>query len=544
MAKQYQVLARKWRPQIFDEVVGQDHVTTTLKNAIEKNRLAHAYLFVGPRGVGKTSTARIFAKALNCEKGPTVTPCGRCDNCVEIAESRSLDVLEIDGASNRGIDEVRELRDIVRYAPSRGRFKIYIIDEVHMLTKEAFNALLKTLEEPPSHVKFLFATTEPHKVPPTILSRCQRFDLRRIPANLMVQHLRKIAQAEKVQIAEAALVAIARGAEGGLRDAESALDQLIAYCGNRIEETDVLGVFGLVAHDQLVALVDAMIDGQTQVALRLVKELDEAGKDLQRLLADLLDYHRHLLVLTIGESAAADLDVADSTLQTMRQQAQRLDTDAVLRMLEALSAAENRLRYAMSKRILLEIALIKAIKARQAIGLDAVIRRLTELKMAGSTVAVTKGVVGTNPAPAVTTDRGDVALSDLWEAAVEHLGKVTPLAKNCLVGTKPLGWAGAVLRVGFDPAFADRMEFVMHARNVEVLTTYLRERLRKDVSIKFEPVEEIRQPVAPATPPGPRSLKLQETPPPTTVNFEEFRNDPMIKKALEIFKGTIVEVRK
>src|SRR5260221_8604268 len=218
MAQQYQVLARKWRPQQFDDVVGQEHVTTTLKNAIEQNRLAHAYLFVGPRGIGKTSTARIFAKALNCVKGPTVTPCDKCDNCKEITEGRSLDVLEIDGASNNGVEQERELRDTVRYAPARGKFKIYIIDEVHMLTTQAFNPLLNTLKEPPAQVKFIFATTEPQKVLPTILSRCQRFDLRRIPANLIVKHLKEIAKKEKVLVDDEALAAIARGAEGGLRD--------------------------------------------------------------------------------------------------------------------------------------------------------------------------------------------------------------------------------------------------------------------------------------------------------------------------------------
>ncbi len=278
MAQQYQVLARKWRPQQFDDVVGQEHVTTTLKNAIAQNRLAHAYLFVGPRGIGKTSIARIFAKALNCVKGPTATPCDECDSCREITEGRSLDVLEIDGASNNGVEQVRELRDTVRYAPARGKFKIYIIDEVHMLTTQAFNALLKTLEEPPAHVKFIFATTEPQKVLPTILSRCQRFDLRRIPASLIVKHLKEIAKKEKVAIDDEALAAIARGAEGGLRDAESTLDQLIAFCGNKIAEADVLSVFGLVAHDRIAALTDAVLDGQTTKSLQVLKELDDAGQ--------------------------------------------------------------------------------------------------------------------------------------------------------------------------------------------------------------------------------------------------------------------------
>ena len=232
----YQVFARKYRPQTFDDLVGQAHVVTTLKNAIEQNRLAHAYLFVGPRGTGKTSTARILAKALNCINGPTVTPCGECDNCKEIAGGNSLDVLEIDGASNNSVEDVRELRDNVRYAPAKGKYKIYIIDEVHMLDQgSGFNALLKTLEEPPAARKIYFlATTEPQKVPPTILSRCQRFDLHRIPANLIAQHLQFIARKEKDQARAGRRAAIARGAEGGLRDAESMLDQLVAFCGEAV----------------------------------------------------------------------------------------------------------------------------------------------------------------------------------------------------------------------------------------------------------------------------------------------------------------------
>jgi DNA polymerase III subunit gamma/tau len=230
----YQVFARKYRPQVFDDVLGQDHVVQTLKNAIEQRRLAHAYLFVGPRGTGKTSTARILAKGLNCVKGPTPNPCGVCDSCREIAQGISLDVLEIDGASNNSVDQIRELRDNVRFAPIRGRYKLYIIDEVHMLSTQAFNALLKTLEEPPEHVIFVFATTEVHKVLPTILSRCQRFDLRRIPTQVIARHLAFIAEQENVRLSHAAAEAIAVAADGGLRDAESMLDQLVAFCGHDV----------------------------------------------------------------------------------------------------------------------------------------------------------------------------------------------------------------------------------------------------------------------------------------------------------------------
>jgi DNA polymerase-3 subunit gamma/tau len=549
MAEQYQVLARKWRPQQFDEVVGQKHVTATLQNAIELNRLAHAYLFVGPRGIGKTTVARIFAKALNCVKGSTTTPCDKCDSCKEIAESRSLDVLEIDGASNNGVEQVRELRETCRYAPARGKFKIYIIDEVHMLSNAAFNALLKTLEEPPSHVKFFFATTEAQKVLPTILSRCQRFDLRRIPSNEIVEHLRKIAKAEKVKADDAALAAIARGAEGGLRDAESALDQLISFCGDSIEEKDVLQVFGLVAHDKLATLTNALVDGDTNAALQVVKQLDEAGKDLQRFLADVLDHFRNLLVMTLGAEAAQLVDAPDTELVLLRAQAQRTDNDAVLRMMDALTAAESRLRYALAKRVFLEIALVRAIKAREMVGIDGVLKKLNELKSGIATMpvtpAATRPVAEAAPvtsAPATAPVAPPASVEDAWAYAVEHLGKVTPLAKAHLVGVKLLGLKGSVLTIGFDPEFAERMKFVDVPRNRELLQSRLKEKLRTDVTLRFELSED----AAPVIPSRPAKTADAKPTPATTGKggVEDYRNDPLIKKALEVFKGTIVEVRK
>ena len=276
----YIVLARKWRPQNFDEVVGQPHITTTLKNAISLGRVAHAYLFTGPRGIGKTSTARILAKALNCTQGPTIHPCDRCDSCKEIMVSNSLDVLEIDGASNRGIDEIRNLRENVRFAPAKGRFKVYIIDEVHMLTQEAFNALLKTLEEPPHHVKFIFATTRPHKIPPTILSRCQRFDFKRIPVNDLLAKLKNIAEVEKLKVSKEALFYIARVSEGSMRDAESILDQLASFCDSTIEVNDVVSVLGKVDQDVLFELAQALIDKDAGKGLGLINELKMMARTL------------------------------------------------------------------------------------------------------------------------------------------------------------------------------------------------------------------------------------------------------------------------
>src|SRR5881296_87092 len=379
MPQQYQVLARKWRPQQFDEVVGQEHVTTTLKNAIEQNRLAHAYLFVGPRGIGKTSTARIFAKALNCVKGPTATPCDKCDNCREIAEGRSMDVLEIDGASNRGIDEVRELRDTCRYTPARGKFKIYIIDEVHMLTKEAFNALLKTLEEPPSHVKFIFATTEPDKVLPTILSRCQRFDLHRIPANLIAQHLQFIAEKEKITLEPAAAHAIARGAEGGLRDAESMLDQLVAFCGEKISESDVLNVFGFTSEQTVVDLTRRILRGETPDAIDLLHQQSESGKDMMRLMSDLIAYLRDLLVFKAKPDALKE-DVDPDVQKSLAAHAELITTDRLLDLIDQFAAAEGRMKWAPNKKLYFEVAIIKAIQSLGQATLDEVIERLGELR--------------------------------------------------------------------------------------------------------------------------------------------------------------------
>jgi len=296
----YQVLSRKWRPQFFREVVGQEHVVLTLQNAIKRGRVGHAYLFSGPRGVGKTTTARILAKALNCKKGPAPEPCNECENCKSITEGRSMDVLEIDGASHRGVEEVRALRENIKFSPTSSLYKIYIIDEVHMLTQEAFNALLKTLEEPPEHVRFIFATTSPHKVPLTILSRCQRFDFHKISLEVLVKKLEEISRKEKIKVSEEAFLRIARISDGSLRDAESILDQLVSYVEGEIEEKDVDYLMGKVGSGHLAEFVLSLEKGEIGECWSKVEDLSQEGKPLEGFLEDCGEFLKDILFLKIG----------------------------------------------------------------------------------------------------------------------------------------------------------------------------------------------------------------------------------------------------
>jgi DNA polymerase-3 subunit gamma/tau len=367
MAGSYQVIARKWRPQTFDDVVGQDHVVRTLKNAITRGRIAHAYLFVGPRGTGKTSTARIFAKALNCTGGPKADFDVNDPACLSIAEGSHLDVVEIDGASNNGVDQVRDLRETVRYAPAQGKFKIYIIDEVHMLSVAAFNALLKTLEEPPAHVKFVFATTDPQKVLPTIISRCQRFDLKPIPDDLIVQRLKTIAKEEKITITDPALACIARLADGGMRDAQSIFDQMISFCGGEIAEPDVLDVYGLVAADKIAELAGALVAADHRKIVAIVDECDAAGRDLVRLLVDLQAHVRLAVLDAIAQGGKSTLLGGAMT------------TEQLTRLLDGLREGEGSVKLGLAEKINFEVTLLKAVEASRARAIDSLIKELASL---------------------------------------------------------------------------------------------------------------------------------------------------------------------
>ncbi|MFA4915838.1 MAG: DNA polymerase III subunit gamma/tau [Syntrophales bacterium] len=375
----YIVLARKWRPQIFEDVVGQEHVVKTLRNAIIQDRIAHAFIFSGPRGTGKTSVARIMAKALNCEKGPASIPCNTCANCREITDGISMDVREIDGASNRGIDEIRELRESVKFFPASSRYKIYIIDEVHMLTREAFNALLKTLEEPPPHVIFVFATTEIHKVPATILSRCQCFDFRRIPVRLITDNLKRIAEAESIHISETILTWIAEAGDGSIRDAQSIFDQVISYAGFDIKESDVEELLGRTDRRFLFKLSEAVLKRNTAGCLEIIDEAYYAGVDMKYFYQTLLGHFRNLLLTMITGDAKALLDLADDEIVKLKAQTEGVSRQTLQHLLDILMAEEENVRKSYNARLNIEVILIRMAYLEPMIPIDEILAKIEAL---------------------------------------------------------------------------------------------------------------------------------------------------------------------
>ena len=537
----YEVFARKYRPQTFDDLVGQTHVSRTLKNAVAQNRLAHAYLFVGPRGVGKTSTARILAKSLNCIKGPTITPCGVCDNCREIAGGNSLDVIEIDGASNNSVEDVRQLRENVRYAPAKGRYKIYLIDEVHMLSSAAFNALLKTLEEPPEHVKFIFATTEPQKVLATILSRCQRFDLHRIPANLIAQHLQFIATKEKITLQPAAAHAIARGAEGGLRDAESMLDQLVAFCGEKITESDVLNVFGFTSEQTVSDLTGRILRGETPEAIDLLHEQCEAGKDMMRLMADLIAYLRDLLVFKAKPDALNE-DVDSEVQQSLAAYAELISTDRLLELIDQFAAAEGRMKWAPNKKLHFEVAIIKAIQSLGQATLDEVIEKLGELRDGGGSSSRKSAPVaaGVSPTPrtraagtAATTEArveeksATVEPQKVWQAVLATIPAQKGFVRNSASAAHVLGIEGRNFKLGFAAADKAAMDILGTQANRKFVETLLHEITGNDWILKVTVNEELTS----------RSSVVPEHSP------SHFNNEPLIQEAIELFNARVSQER-
>lgn len=447
----YEVIARRWRPRTFDEVVGQRHVTETLKNAIATNRLAHAFLFAGPRGVGKTTTARILAKALNCDRGPTPAPCGTCGACEEIAAGRSVDCLEVDAASNTQVEKTRDLLETVQYAPTRGRHKVYIIDEAHMLSSSSFNALLKTLEEPPPRVVFILATTEPHRIPPTIHSRCQRHDFRLLSAREIVGRLREIVEAEKVTAEDQALVLLAQAASGSLRDAQSLLDQAIASLGNRLEAEGVADLLGLVEADVLAEAAEAILAREAARVLGLVDRLAAHGQDLRQFALELTAHLRDLLISKVCPEPGALLEGARVGVEAIRRQAERAAVPELELMIRTLQQVEGEMRRAPQPRFLLEMALIRLTEIRRLQGLPEILGRL---------VALEGRLPGGSPMPAAPRElplfesRPAAAERPAWPAQGREISPPPSAARTSQGPTTPsaatdvmVGWAAVVGRL-------------------------------------------------------------------------------------------------
>ncbi len=560
----YQVFARKYRPRTFDDVLGQDHVVRTLRNAIEQNRLAHAYLFVGPRGTGKTSTARIFAKAMNCSNGPRVDFDPDEPMCLEIERGSALDVREIDGASNNGVDQVRELREEVKFAPASGRFKIYYIDEVHMLSTAAFNALLKTLEEPPDHVKFIFATTEAHKVLPTIISRCQRFDLRRIPASLIAKHLLHIASLEKIDLDEKAAYAIAKGADGGMRDAQSMLDQLVAFCGGKIAEQDVLDIFGFTRGEAIATLALCILERDTVGVLRELHTQVDAGKDLTRLLADLIQHLRTLLVHQV-DAAAAEEDLSPEVAAMTRAQAAMWPAEPLLRVMDGLAEVDARMRWAGNKLLHFEIGVIQAVQTLGEVTLSEVIaaiggnppvaRAAAPVQRAAPAVAVAapKSVQVASPVaakpiveavPAAAT--APAATGDFWQQVIEHMHQERPLMAHWVESATLLSCEGRVVKIGLPQSETAARDNILRDTTKKYLEEVCQSLLGRavqlqvvlDPNLQLKP--HIEEPAPEPVAAKPAAAKAEEPKSAPVTTAKDDLEDPLIQKAVEKFKATLL----
>ncbi|MEW5758709.1 MAG: DNA polymerase III subunit gamma/tau [Candidatus Omnitrophota bacterium] len=511
----YIALARKYRPQKLDEVVGQEHITKILKNAIVSGRLHHAFLFSGPRGVGKTSTARILAKSLNCKEGSTVNPCQKCSSCLEISENRSMDVIEIDGASNRGIDEIRNLRENVKFAPASSKFKIYIIDEVHMLTTEAFNALLKTLEEPPSFVKFIFATTQAHKVLATISSRCQRFDFRKISILEMIDHLSKISRAENISIEKDVLFTVAKASDGSLRDAESILDQLSHFTKDKINSKDAISVLGIIDNDILFDFTARLIKKDLSGILGLCDEVINQGKDAGIFINSLIEHFRNLMVVKVTKGSKTKLlDLPDEIRKMLFEQSNSFELEEIFRAFNIFIQTQEMQKRFDSVRIPLEISVIKLINpVNSEISLA---KKKDELKISVATkTQKTKVIVEDTRDESSSIDIQEI--KDNWPKIINDLTKVKMSVASYLEHAQPMEVKNNILNIGLPKDMAFSKEFLEAKDNNKVLEDVIFSVTNAKLRIKFLLSENIQQ-------------KKQE--------FEEIEAD--LKNALDTFGGRIV----
>ncbi len=555
----YMVLARKWRPQQFDDLIGQEHVSQTLKNAIEADRVHHAFLFTGARGVGKTSAARIFAKALNCAEGPTITPCGVCPSCVEITASRGIDVFEIDGASNTGVDDIRELRENIRYLPSSSRYKLFIIDEVHMLSINAFNALLKTLEEPPDHAKFIFATTEPHKIPVTILSRCQRFDFRKIALGKVAARLKTIAEAEAINISDAGLAMIARAGGGSMRDSQSTFDQVIAFFGEQVEDTHLQGLLGMVDQRLLINLVEAIFDGDASRGLGILQRVDEQGHSFRKFCQQLIDLVRSLLFISVADDPGDLLEVSSSELQELQQLAATTDLNRLQRTLVLLMQTEAQIAHSNYPRLSVEMAVVKLANLPSGADVSALIHKLDlmEKRLPASGVSAsstTRAEVAAPAPPPLPTDEpafkeesptkkveaSPVAIQGQadWAGLIDFVNRKRRATGSVLEHAHPLGLELPHLKIGY-PAGSFNLQFFGDSETRGSLEAMATEYFGQEVKIDVSPLRDDHKASAPTF----AQQQKEEQ-----VNRQQQLRDnatehPMIKAAKTIFEGEVEDVR-